>query len=365
MEKPLFVVRRASGSGANTPAQPPIVAGQGVTDRRSRPLHDLRISVTDRCNFRCSYCMPREIFGVDHPFVPQSQLLRFEEIARLANIFAQLGVRKLRITGGEPLMRKHLHRLIGTLSELRTPQGQALDIALTTNGSLLARQAAGLRAAGLRRVTVSLDALDPELFARLSDSTATVQQVLQGIHAATEVGLAPVKINMVVQRGVNDHQIVPMARYFRGSGHILRFIEYMDVGTSNGWQPHEVLTGTDILQRIAEVFPLERLPQNHAGEVAERWRYTDGQGEIGVITSISQAFCSSCNRARLSPEGQLFLCLFAGQGYDLRQLLRDGASDAELSTAIQSIWRSRNDAYSEERGLTPSGPRVEMSYIGG
>ncbi len=365
MEKPLFIVRRPGPASPGANSQPSIVTAQELADTRGRPLHDLRISVTDRCNFRCDYCMPREVFGADHPFVAQSQLLRFEEIARLAAVFVRLGVRKLRLTGGEPLMRKHLHRLIAMLAELRTPDGQPLDLTLTTNGSLLARQATDLRRAGLRRITVSLDALEPDLFTRLSDSPINVHDVLHGIDAAAAAGLAPVKLNMVVRRGINDHQILPMARHFRGSGHILRFIEFMDVGTSNGWQRQHVLTGAEILQRVASEYPLEPLPETAPGEVAERWRYTDGQGEIGVITSISQAFCADCNRARLSPEGQMFLCLFAGQGHDLRHLMRQGASDAELAAAIRAIWSARRDAYSEQRGLAPAGPRVEMSYIGG
>lgn len=367
MEKPLFLVRPAPGqaAAASQPGDAAIVNAQELADTRGRPLRDLRISVTDRCNFRCSYCMPREAFGHDHVFVPQPRLLRFEEITRLAEVFVALGVRKLRLTGGEPLMRKDLPTLVAMLAPLRTPDGRPLDLTLTTNGSLLGRHAAALKQAGLQRITVSLDALDPALFTQLSDSSTDVGTVLRGIDAAARAGLAPIKINMVVRRGLNDHQILPMARHFRGSGHILRFIEYMDVGTTNGWQAHEVLSGREILDTVQSQYPLEPLPGTQAGEVAERWRYADGHGEIGVITSISQAFCADCNRARLSPEGQLFLCLFAHQGYDLRSLLRRGASGAELAAAIRAIWSGRRDAYSEQRGASQPRPRIEMSYIGG
>lgn len=369
MERPLLwlLPDGATEQRANAGRVQPIVnAATAGLDLRGRPLRDLRISVTDRCNFRCSYCMPREVFDHNHRFVPYRDLLRFEEIARLASAFVHLGVRKLRLTGGEPLMRKDLPALIALLAELRTPEGQPLDIALTTNGSLLEHKAAALRQAGLRRLTVSLDALEPELFQQLSDSRVSVDAVLRGIEAAHRAGLAPIKINMVVRRGLNEHQIVPMARHFRGTGHILRFIEYMDVGTTNGWQPQEVMSGQEILELLSEHFELEPRPPAYPGEVATAWRYTDGQGEIGVITAISQAFCADCNRARLSPEGQLFLCLFANRGYDLRQLLRSGASDAELAAAIQAIWQGRDDAYSEQRQLRQqTGPRIEMSYIGG
>jgi len=338
------------------------------TDTRGRPLRDLRISVTDRCNFRCSYCMPREAFGPDHPFLPHADLLSFEEIARLAGIFVARGVRKLRLTGGEPLMRRHLENLVALLSPLRTPDGAPVDLAITTNGSLLTRKAEVLAAAGLRRVTVSLDALEPGRFRALSDSNIRVEDVLAGIDAAAAAGLGPVKVNVVVRGGVNDDQILPIARHFRGSGHIVRFIEYMDVGTTNGWRADEVVTGRRILDTIGEAYPLEPLPGNAVGEVARRWRYADGAGEIGVITSISQTFCGDCNRARLSPEGGLYLCLFAEQGHDLRALLRDGADDARIAAAIDAIWRARTDAYSEQRAaLAPSRSqrRIEMSYIGG
>ncbi len=334
-------------------------------DTRGRPLRDLRISVTDRCNFRCTYCMPREAFGADHPFLPQSSLLSFEEITRLASIFVAQGVRKIRLTGGEPLMRKNLEILVGMLAALRTPDGEAIDLTLTTNGSLLARKAQALKAAGLTRLTVSLDALEPQLFTQLSDSKTTVQDVLQGIAAATQAGLPPAKINMVVRKGINDQQILPLARHFRGTGHVLRFIEYMDVGNTNGWQSGEVMSGAEVISTISSAFALEPLPGAYPGEVAERWRYTDGGGEIGVITSISHAFCSDCNRARLSPEGQLYLCLFASQGHDLRRLIRSSASDAQLAATIGAIWGAREDAYSEQRGAGVNKPRIEMSYIGG
>ena len=339
-----------------------------VPDMRGRILRDLRISVTDRCNFRCSYCMPREAFGPDHAFLPHADLLSFEEIARLAGVFVARGVRKLRLTGGEPLMRRHLENLVALLSPLRTPDGAPVDLAITTNGSLLTRKAEVLAAAGLRRVTVSLDALEPGRFRALSDSNIRVEDVLAGIDAAAAAGLGPVKVNVVVRGGVNDDQILPIARHFRGSGHIVRFIEYMDVGTTNGWRADEVVTGRRILDTIGEAYPLEPLPGNAVGEVARRWRYADGAGEIGVITSISQTFCGDCNRARLSPEGGLYLCLFAEQGHDLRALLRDGADDARIAAAIDAIWRARTDAYSEQRAaLAPSRSqrRIEMSYIGG
>lgn len=353
---------------ARAPDSLPVPGAAPGADTRGRVLRDLRISVTDRCNFRCSYCMPRESFGPDHPFLPHRDLLSFEEIARLASIFVARGVRKLRLTGGEPLLRRHLETLVGLLSPLRTPEGDPVDLAITTNGSLLVRKAPALAAAGLRRVTVSLDALDPARFEQLSDSRIPVADVLAGIDAAAAAGLGPVKVNVVVRGGVNDDQILPIARHFRGTGHIVRFIEYMDVGSTNGWRADEVVTGAQILDTIAQAYPLEPLAGNTPGEVARRWRYTDGGGEIGVITSISQTFCGDCNRARLSPEGGLYLCLFAEQGHDLRALLRDGADDARIAAAVDAIWRARTDAYSEQRAaLAPqrSQRRIEMSYIGG
>ena len=344
-----------------------------LADRLGRPLHDLRISVTDRCNFRCSYCMPKEVFDRDYKFLPQTSLLSFEEITRIARIFVSHGVSKLRLTGGEPLLRKHLESLIAQLSELRTPGGDALDITLTTNGSLLERKAQALRDAGLKRVTVSLDALDDTIFRRMNDVDFPVADVLRGIEAAQRVGLAPIKINMVVKRGTNDHEIVPLARHIRehcGPGVVLRFIEYMDVGATNGWRMDEVLPSRAVLARLNEVFPLEPLQASAAGETAERWRYADGGGEVGFISSVTQAFCRDCNRARLSTEGKLFLCLFATRGHDLRSLLRSGAGDADITSALAAVWAGRDDRYSELRAAQPAAPpggerRVEMHYIGG
>lgn len=348
------------------PVAPP-APGQPALDLRARPLRDLRISVTDRCNFRCTYCMPREVFDADYTFMRHSDLLSFEEIARLAGVFTRLGVEKIRLTGGEPLLRKHLENLVGLLADVRTPAGQPLELTLTTNGSVLARKAAALKAAGLTRVTVSLDALDAAMFQGMSDSGFTPGDVLRGIDAAATAGLAPVKVNMVVRRGLNDAQIVSMAERFRHSGHILRFIEYMDVGNSNGWNLTEVVPSQEVLARIAAVHPLEPVAADGMGRVAERWRYLDGGGEIGVISSVTHAFCGGCTRARLSPEGKLFLCLFAHQGYDLRAPLRGGATDDELAAILTGIWAARDDNYSEVRGRQQADParKVEMSYIGG
>jgi len=347
-------------------------------DRLGRPLRDLRISVTDRCNFRCGYCMPKEIFDKDYAYLPHSALLSFEEITRVARLFVAHGVRKIRLTGGEPLLRKNIETLIEQLAGLRTVDGEPLDLTLTTNGSLLARKARSLKSAGLRRVTVSLDGLDDAVFRRMNDVDFPVSAVLDGIAAAREAGLGPIKINMVVKRGTNEHQILPMARHFRGSGMVLRFIEYMDVGTTNGWRMDEVLPSAEVVKLIHAELPLVQLEPSAPGETAERWGYAgaDGRhdpalGEIGVISSVTQAFCSDCNRARLSTEGRLYLCLFATQGYDLRSLLRNGASDADIVSAIGHIWSARDDRYSQLRGMQPpqSGPgtrpRVEMSYIGG
>ncbi len=337
-----------------------------VADTLARPLRDLRISVTDRCNFRCTYCMPKEVFDKTYRFLPHAQLLSFEEITRLAQVFIALGVEKIRLTGGEPLLRRNVEALIEMLAALRTRDGTALDLTLTTNASLLARKAPALARAGLKRITVSLDALDDATFRAMNDVDFPVADVLTGIDAAAAAGLAPVKVNMVVKRGLNDDQIVPMARHFRGSGHILRFIEFMDVGSSNGWRMDDVVPSAEVLRRIAEHFPLEEIEPNYSGEVAERWRYRDGAGEVGVISSVTQAFCRDCTRARLSTEGQLYLCLFADTGHDLRSLLRGGASDAELATAIGRIWRARSDRYSEIRTeATARQRKVEMSYIGG
>ena len=344
-----------------------------LVDQLGRGLHDLRISVTDRCNFRCSYCMPKEAFDQQHQFLPQADLLSFEEITRSARLFATHGVRKLRLTGGEPLLRKHLERLVEMLAALRTPGGEPLDITLTTNASLLSRKAAALKAAGLQRVTVSLDALDDAVFKRMNDVDFPVAEVLRGIDAALAAGLAPIKVNMVVKRGTNDQQVLPMARHFRehyGGAIALRFIEYMDVGATNGWRMDEVLPSHDLRALIEREFALDPLPATAHGETAQRFAYRDGRGEIGLISSVTQAFCGDCNRARLSTEGRLYLCLFASHGHDLRALLRGGASDAEIEAAIGSVWQGRGDRYSELRGLgdgvpAAAGRRVEMSYIGG
>jgi GTP 3',8-cyclase len=341
-----------------------------LADRLGRPLRDLRISVTDRCNFRCSYCMPKEVFDKTHAFLPHSALLSFEEITRTAQLFIAHGVRKLRLTGGEPLLRKNLEDLVAMLAALRTPDGQPLDITLTTNGSLLARKARALKDAGLQRVTVSLDALDDTIFRRMNDVDFPVAEVLRGIEQAQAVGLAPIKVNMVVKRGTNEQQILPMARHFRNSGIVLRFIEYMDVGATNGWRMDEVLPSAQVIDMIRQVHALEAIEPNDRGETAERWRYVDGGGEIGVISSVTQAFCHDCNRARLSTEGRLFLCLFASTGHDLRALLRGGAGDEQVGAAIAAIWAARDDRYSELRGARAGEPgqgerRVEMHYIGG
>jgi len=348
-----------------------------LRDTRGRPLRDLRISVTDRCNFRCTYCMPKEVFGSDYQYLPQAALLSFEEITRLARLFIGLGVHKLRLTGGEPLLRKGVEGLIEQLSALRTLDGQPLDITLTTNGSLLARKAKALKAAGLKRVTVSLDSLDDAVFRRMNDVDFPVAEVLAGIEAARAAGLAPIKVNMVVKRGTNEHEILPMARHFRGSGIALRFIEYMDVGATNRWRMDEVLPSSELLKRLQAEFALLPLAHSAVGETAERWGYagTDGRhdpalGEIGLISSVTRAFCGDCNRARLSTEGQVYLCLFAGAGYDLRALLRGGASDEQIAGAIAAIWQGRSDRYSELRASLPpdaqaGGRRIEMSYIGG
>jgi GTP 3',8-cyclase len=331
-------------------------------DTRGRPLHDLRISVTDRCNFRCVYCMPRAVFGRDHAFLPRAELLTFDEIARLVAIFTRLGVKKVRLTGGEPLVRRELPSLVATLSAIPGVH----DLTLTTNGVLLPEHAAELREAGLDRVTVSLDADDDATFMRMNDAGVPVSRVLAGIEAAEAAGLGPIKLNMVVKRGWNEHALLPMARRFRGTGRVLRFIEYMDVGHSNGWRLDEVITADEILATIGAEFPLEPMPPTNAGEVAERYRYADGAGEIGVIASVSRPFCGDCNRARLSADGQLYTCLFATSGHDLRALLRGGASDAEIEAAIRRIWEVRDDRYSEIRSSeTVALPKVEMSYIGG
>jgi len=354
-------------------AQLPLEATGRLADQLGRPLTDLRISVTDRCNFRCSYCMPKEVFDKDYTYLPHSALLSFEEITRLARLFAAHGVRKIRLTGGEPLLRKNIEVLVGQLAALRTPDGQPLDLTLTTNGSLLARKATALKAAGLQRVTVSLDGLDDTVFRQMNDVDFPVADVLMGIDAALAAGLGPIKVNMVVKRGTNEQEILPMARHFRGTGVVLRFIEYMDVGATNGWRMDEVMPSAEVIACIAAEFPLRPLEPTAPGETAQRWAYADGSGEIGVISSVTQAFCHDCSRARLSTEGQLYTCLFASRGHDLRPLLRGDAADAQLITAIGHIWQGRADRYSELRALRGpdaaadgSAPRrVEMSYIGG
>ncbi len=354
-----------------------IAANGLLADTLGRPLRDLRISVTDRCNFRCSYCMPKEVFDKDYKYLPHASLLNFEEITRITQQFIAHGVQKIRLTGGEPLLRKNLELLIEQLAKLRTVEGNPLDLTLTTNGSLLRRKAQALKDAGLQRVTVSLDGLDDSVFRAMNDVDFPVADVLDGIAAAQAVGLKNIKVNMVVKRGTNEQEILPMARHFQGSGVTLRFIEYMDVGATNGWRMNEVMPSSEVVQHIHAHMPLVQLEHSAPGETAERWGYvgTDGKydaslGEIGVISSVTQAFCGDCNRARLSTEGKLYLCLFANQGYDIRSLLRGGASDAELCSAIGHIWQGRTDRYSELRSSmeadTGAGTRrVEMSYIGG
>lgn len=386
-------VSQHAGALLNLSNLTPIAADGLLADQLGRTLHDLRISVTDRCNFRCSYCMPKEVFNKDYPYLPHSSLLTFEEITRLARVFMSHGVSKIRLTGGEPLLRKNLEALIEQLAALRTPEGGKLDLTLTTNGSLLAKKAKQLKAAGLQRVTVSLDGLDDAVFRSMNDVDFPVADVLTGIEAARQAGLgldkhgnfSGIKINMVVKRGTNADQILPMARHFRGTGMVLRFIEYMDVGATNGWRMDDVLPSAEVIKLIQSEMPLVQLEPSQPGETAQRWGYADAfgkhdpsLGEIGVISSVTQAFCSDCNRARLSTEGKLYLCLFASQGYDLRPLLRESNSsdvsqDAKMTTALAHIWQSRNDRYSELRSSMPadttsateSPKRVEMSYIGG
>ncbi len=332
-----------------------------LADRRGREVRDLRISITDRCNFRCVYCMPRSVFDKDYLFLPRQELLSFEEITRVARVFAARGVRKIRITGGEPLLRKHVENLIEQLAAI-----EGVELTLTTNGVLLPRMARQLKDAGLHRVTVSLDAIDDAIFRAMNDADYPVVDVLRGIDAAAAVGLGPIKVNMVVKRGMNDAGIVDMARHFKGSGHIVRFIEFMDVGSSNGWKMDEVVPSREVISRIHEHFPLEPVDPNYTGEVAERWRYVDGSGEVGVISSVTQAFCSTCTRIRLSTEGKLYTCLFAQAGHDLRSLLRSGASADELDRAIAAVWLPREDRYSEIRtSHTAAARKIEMSYIGG
>ena len=372
---PLVDQRIASRSAAIPSV--PIAATGLLGDQLGRPLRDLRISVTDRCNFRCSYCMPKEVFDKDYPYLPHSALLSFEEITRLARQFVAHGVQKIRLTGGEPLLRKNIEILIEQLAALRTVEGKPLDITLTTNGSLLERKAASLKAAGLQRVTVSLDGLDDTVFRAMNDVDFPVADVLRGIEAAQAAGLGPIKVNMVVKRGTNDHEILPMARHFKGTGIVLRFIEYMDVGATNGWRMDEVMPSAEVVKHIHTALPLVQLDPSAPGETAERWGYAnaDGKhdtaaGEIGAISSVTQAFCRDCNRARLSTEGKLYLCLFASEGHDLKPLVRANATDEQLASAIAAVWQGRSDRYSELRASLPpdastGGRRVEMSYIGG
>ncbi len=334
-----------------------------VTDTLQRPLRDLRISVTDRCNFRCVYCMPKEIFGPDFAFLPREEILSFEEIERLTRIFVDLGVRKLRITGGEPTVRHELEKLIGMLAGIDGVE----DIAMTTNAVLLPFKAEDLKQAGLGRITISLDAIEDDTFGSVNGVGFPVSRVLEGIDAAESVGLSPIKINMVVKRGMNDHQILPMADHFRGSGHILRFIEFMDVGNTNGWRLDDVVSAKEIVQTIHEQWPIEPLVPNYPGEVANRYRYVDGAGEIGIIGSVTQPFCRTCTRARLTADGELFTCLFGAQGRDMKALLRRGASDKEIQAELTGVWRRRGDRYSELRTEETAEltPKAEMSRLGG
>jgi len=354
MMQKVFPIRTAS-------APAPAYDGTALADTLGRGLRDLRISVTDRCNFRCVYCMPREVFDHDFKFVAHDEVLSFEEIARMARLFAGLGVKKVRLTGGEPLVRRDLHRLVALLAQI-----PGLDLTLTTNGSLLAKQAAALAQAGLKRVTVSLDSLDDATFRAINDADFPVARVIEGIEAAAAAGMGPIKINMVVKRGANDGHVLAMAERWRGTGHILRFIEYMDVGSTNGWRMDDVVPSAQIVKQIGARHPLEPAAPNYGGEVAERWRYRDGAGEIGVISSVTQAFCASCNRLRLSAEGSLYTCLFAQQGHPLKHLLRQGADDEAIVNEIAAVWRARGDRYSELRTAeTAKQRKIEMSYIGG
>ncbi|MCW2779453.1 MAG: moaA [Frankiales bacterium] len=336
-------------------------AGTEVRDTRGRPLRDLRISVTDRCNFRCPYCMPRELFGPDHAFLPRSELLTYDEIGRVVRAFAATGVTKVRLTGGEPLLRRDLSVLVGIVAGT---EGVA-DVALTTNGSLLAAQAEALKTAGLRRVTVSLDSLDPDVFQQMADTKIRLDAVLDGIAAARDAGLGPVKLNAVLRRGVNDDGLLELVDYAREGGHVLRVIEFMDVGETNGWLPDEVVPAAEVLARVQAVHPMEPVGRSERGEVAERWRFLDGSGEFGLITSVTKPFCGDCTRARLSAVGELYTCLFASTGTDLRAVLRGGADDDALYEAVAGRWRVRDDNYSEVRGQQPTPPKPEMSFLGG
>lgn len=370
MTRPVIPIVRQEPSV--NPVRPAVMPPDGlapVRDRLERPLKDLRISVTDRCNFRCVYCMPKQVFGKDFRFIPHADMLSFEEIVRLARLFVAQGVEKIRLTGGEPLLRKHVERLIGQLSSLTTPQGHPIDLTLTTNGSILAKKAQSLFDAGLKRITVSLDALDDTIFRKMNDVGFSVGDVLNGIDTALSVGFNPVKLNMVVKKGLNENQVLPLARHFRNSPVIVRFIEYMDVGSSNDWEKRQIVPSEKLIRLIDSVFPIEPLEKHYAGETAERWRYTDGSGEIGFIGSVTNAFCRDCTRIRLSTDGKLYTCLFATDGYDVRFMLRDGWPDDEIATALAQHWQNRDNRYSElraEKGQPQeTGKKIEMSYIGG
>ncbi len=370
MVEKVIPIRLDEGKGLVPSIPGQLISPNGLTiDTRGRPLRDLRISVTDRCNFRCTYCMPKEVFDSNYPYLSHSDLLSFEEITRLTAIFASLGVEKIRLTGGEPLLRKNLEVLVEMLAKIRTTTGSPLDLTLTTNGSILRRKAAALKAAGLQRLTISLDGLNDGIFKKMNDVDFPVTDVLDGIAAAQEAGFSNLKVNMVVKKGTNDQEIIAMAKHFKGTGVTLRFIEFMDVGSSNGWDMSQVLPSQEVADRINAVFPIEPIEANYPGEVAQRWRYLDGSGEIGFISSVTQTFCHECTRARISTDGQLYLCLFANEGFDFKTLLRAGKSDLEIANAIMSTWTKRDDHYSEIRGSnTPranGAKKVEMSYIGG
>jgi len=364
-------IRIDEGKGLTPSIAGKLVPAHPLTkDLRGRTLRDLRISVTDRCNFRCTYCMPKEVFDQSYPYLSHQELLSFEEIARLSSIFASLGIEKIRLTGGEPLLRKNLEVLVEMLATIRTPSGSALDLTLTTNGSILRKKTRALKDAGLNRITVSLDGLNDEIFKKMNDVDFPVHDVLDGIAAAQEVGFSSIKVNMVVKKGTNDHEILAMAKHFKGSNIVLRFIEFMDVGSSNGWDMTQVLPSKEVIARIHAAFPLEPIDANYQGEVAQRWRYVDGSGEIGVISSVTQTFCHECTRARISTDGQMYLCLFANEGFDFKTLLRSDKTDLEIANAIMSTWAGRDDHYSEVRGSHTANPasghrKVEMSYIGG
>ncbi|MBK9161245.1 MAG: GTP 3',8-cyclase MoaA [Nitrosomonadales bacterium] len=363
---PVHSARARAVSAWRAPAMPGVHGG-AIVDRMQRPLRDLRISVTDRCNLRCTYCMPREVFGERYAFLPRAELLSFEEIERLARPFIRLGVKKIRLTGGEPLLRRGIEKLVGKLASLRDPEGVPVEVALTTNGLLLSQKARSLKDAGLARLTVSLDGLSEATYRRMSDSEVPVATVLEGIEAAQRAGFDFIKVNMVVRRGANDHEIVPMAGHFRNSGIVLRFIEYMDVGSTNGWRMDDVVPAREMLERVADRYPVHPVGPNYHGEVAERWRYLDGGGEIGLIASVTQAFCDGCTRARLSTDGRLYTCLFAVDGLDLREPLRHGAADRALDDMVAGCWERRADRYSQLRhtATAAQGKKIEMSYIGG